>query len=165
MPMKPTTAACTRSTIDSSVHHLSRAQGRAMRDIELCRTAALGGHRERCDRCGAERISYNSCRNRHCPKCQTLAKERWLDARRAELLPVEYFHVVFTLPHALYDLLDGNARLIYSLLFHTTAATLHTFARDPAHLGGELGVTAVLHTWGQTLTQHIHCIASSPAAP
>lgn len=146
-------------------HRLSRAQRRAMRAIELCRTAALGGHRDVCDHCGAERLSYNSCRNRHCPKCQSLATARWLDARRAELLPVEYFHVVFTLPHALYVLLDRNARFLYTLLFRTTAATLRTFAHDPRHLGGDLGVTAVLHTWGQTLTQHIHlhCIVTGGA--
>ena len=146
-------------------HRLDRAQRRAMRAIELCRTAALGGHRDVCDHCGAERLSYNSCRNRHCPKCQCLATARWLDARRAELLPVEYFHVVFTLPHALDALLDRNARLLYALLFRTTAATLSTFARDPRHLGGELGVTAVLHTWGQTLTQHLHlhCIVTGGA--
>jgi hypothetical protein len=146
-------------------HGLSRAQRRALHAIEVCRTAALGGHRDVCDRCGAERISYNSCRNRHCPKCQTLAKARWLEARRAELLPVEYFHVVFTLPHALYGLLPDNARLLYDLLFRTTAATLTTFARDPRHLGGDVGVTAVLHTWGQTLSQHIHlhCLVTGGA--
>jgi len=110
-----------------------------MRAIETCRTAALGGHRDVCNHCGAERLSYNSCRNRHCPKCQCLATARWLDARRAELLPVEYFHVVFTLPHALYALLDRNARLIYTLLFRTTAATLSAFARDPRHLGRGAG--------------------------
>ena len=148
-----------------STHRLSRAQRRALRAIELCRTAALGGHRETCDHCGAERVAYNSCRNRHCPKCQTLAKERWLAARRAALLPVEYFHVVFTLPHALNALVAANARLIYSLLFRTVAATLQLFARDPKHLGGELGGTAVLHTWGQTLTQHVHlhCIVTGGA--
>jgi Putative transposase/Transposase zinc-binding domain len=127
-----------------------------MRAIETCRTAALGGHRETCDTCGAERLAYNSCRNRHCPKCQTLAKERWLTARRAELLPVEYFHVVFTLPHALNALAQGNPRVLYTLLFRTVAATLTTFARDPRHLGGELGGTAILHTWGQNLSQHLH---------
>src|SRR3989442_15816483 len=125
-------------------HGLARAQRRAMQAIETCRTAALGGHRETCDTCGAERIAYNSCRNRHCPKCQTLAKERWLAARRAELLPVEYFHVVFTLPHALNCLVNDNARLIYSLLFRTAAATLSRFAHDPRHFGGQLGVTAIL---------------------
>jgi hypothetical protein len=136
-----------------------------MRAIETGRTAALGGHRDVCDHCGAERISYHACRNRHCPKCQRLATAGWLDARRAELLPVEYFHVVFTLPHALYALLDRNARLLDALLFRTTAATLSAFAHAPRHLGGELGVTAVLHTWGQTLTQHIHlhCIVTGGA--
>lgn len=146
-------------------HPLSRAQRRAMHAIETCRTAALGGHRETCEDCGAVRLAYNSCRNRHCPKCQTLAKERWLEARRAELLPVEYFHLVFTLPHALNPLAQGNPRLIYRLLFHATADTLATFARDPRHLGGELGVTAILHTWGQNLSQHLHlhCVVTGGA--
>ena len=146
-------------------HRLARAPRRAMRAIETCRTAALGGHRETCDACGAERIAYNSCRNRHCPKCQTLAKERWLSARRAELLPVEYFHLVFTLPHALNALAQGNPRLLYALLFHATADTLTTFARDPRHLGGDLGVTAILHTWGQNLSQHLHlhCVVTGGA--
>ena len=137
-------------------HALARPQRRAMQAIETCRTAALGGHRETCDTCGAERIAYNSCRNRHCPKCQTLAKERWLAARRAELLPVEYFHVVFTLPHALNALAQGNPRVLYTLLFRAVAATLTTFGRDPRHLGGDVGGTAILHTWGQNLSQHLH---------
>jgi len=148
-------------------HPLSRAQRHAMQAIETCRTAALGGHRQTCDTCGAERIAYNSCRNRHCPKCQTLAKERWLAARRAELLPVEYFHVVFTLPHGLNALAQGNPRVVYSLLFRAAAATLTTFARDPRHLGGDLGGTAILHTWGQNLSQHLHlhlhCIVTGGA--
>jgi hypothetical protein len=146
-------------------HGLSRAQRRAMQAIETCRTAVLGGHRQTCDTCGAERIAYNSCRNRHCPKCQTLAKERWLAARRAELLPVEYFHVVFTLPHGLNALAQGNPRVVYSLLFRAAAATLTTFARDPRHLGGDLGGTAILHTWGQNLSQHLHlhCIVTGGA--
>ena len=146
-------------------HPLSRAQRRALRAIETCRTAALGGHRETCDTCGAVQISYNSCRNRHCPKCQTLAKERWLDARRAELLPVEYFHLVFTLPHALNPLAQGNPRVLYTLLFHAVADTLTTFARDPRHLGGDLGATAILHTWGQNLSQHLHlhCVVTGGA--
>jgi hypothetical protein len=136
-----------------------------MRAIETCRTAALGGHRETCDQCGAERLSYNSCRNRHCPKCQTLAKERWLQARRAELLPIEYFHVVFTLPHALNPLAQSHPRLIYPLLFQAAVDTLQTFAHDPRHLGGELGVTAILHTWGQNLSQHLHlhCVVTGGA--
>ena len=137
-------------------HALARPQRRAMQAIETCRTAALGGHRETCDTCGAERIAYNSCRNRHCPKCQTLAKERWLAAWRAELLPVEYFPVVFTLPHALNALAQGNPRVLYTLLFHAVAATLTTFGRDPRHLGGDVGGTAILHTWGQNLSQHLH---------
>jgi hypothetical protein len=146
-------------------HRLSRAQRRAMHAIETCRTAALGGHRETCDTCGAERLAYNSCRNRHCPKCQTLAKERWLAARRAELLPVEYFHVVFTLPHALNALAQGNPRVLYTLLFRAAAATLRTFARDPRHLGGDVGGTAILHTWGQNLSQHLHlhCVVTGGA--
>jgi hypothetical protein len=146
-------------------HTLARAQRRAMHAIETCRTAALGGHRERCDTCGAERLAYNSCRNRHCPKCQTLAKERWLDARRADLLPIPYFHVVFTLPHALNALAQGNPRRLYALLFQTVAATLATFGRDSRHLGGDLGVTAILHTWGQNLSQHlhVHCVVTGGA--
>ncbi|HEX7784633.1 MAG TPA: IS91 family transposase [Methylomirabilota bacterium] len=146
-------------------HPLSRAQRRAMSAIETCRTAALGGHRERCDTCGAERLAYNSCRNRHCPKCQTLAKERWLEARRADLLPVPYFHVVFTLPHTLNPLAQGNPRVLYRLLFQASAETLLTFGRDPRHLGGDLGVTAILHTWGQNLSQHLHlhCVATGGA--
>jgi len=135
---------------------LTRGQHRALRAIGACRTAALGGHTERCDVCGAIRIAYNSCRNRHCPKCQTLAKERWLAARRADLLPVEYFHVVFTLPHALNPLAQGNPRVLYALLFQSARETLTTFGEDPRHLGGEVGGLAILHTWGQTLEQHLH---------
>ena len=135
---------------------LTRGQHRALRAIAACRTAALGGHTEACDRCGALRIAYNSCRNRHCPKCQTLAKERWLAARWAELLPVAYFHVVSTLPHALNPLAQGNPRVCYALLFRAAWETLASFGADPRHLGGELGGLAILHTWGQTLEQHLH---------
>lgn len=135
---------------------LTRGQHRALRAIAACRTAALGGHTEGCEVCGAIRIAYNSCRNRHCPKCQTLAKERWLAARRAELLPVEYFHVVFTLPHALNPLAQGNPRVLYALLFRAARETLAAFGADPRHLGGEVGGLAILHTWGQTLEQHLH---------
>ncbi len=135
---------------------LTRGQHRALRAIAACRTAALGGHTEACDACGAIRVAYNSCRNRHCPKCPTLAKERWLKARRADLLPIEYFHVVFTLPHALNPLAQGNPRVIYNVLFQAATATLATFGNDARHLGGELGVIAILHTWGQTLVQHLH---------
>lgn len=114
---------------------------------------------------GAVRVSYNSCRDRHGPKCQTLAKERWLAARRAELLPIPYFHVVFTLPHALNALAQGNPRVLYTLLFRAAAETLLAFGRDPQHLGGTLGITAVLHTWGQNLGQHlhVHCLVTGGA--
>lgn len=146
-------------------HALSRAQRRALRAIARCRTAALGGHRAVCAACGAERITYNSCRNRHCPKCQRVATERWLAARRRELLPIEYFHVVFTLPHELNPLAQSHPRLVYRLLFQAASSTLLRFGRDPRHLGGVLGVTAVLHTWGQTLSQHVHvhCIVTGGA--
>ena len=146
-------------------HPLCRAQRRALRAIADCRTAVLGGHRAVCPTCGAERITYNSCRNRHCPKCQRVATERWLAARRREVLPIPYFHVVFTLPHALNPLAQSHPRLIYRLLFQTAASTLLRFGRDPRHLGGDLGVTAVLHTWGQTLTQHVHvhCVVTGGA--
>src|SRR4030095_10910601 len=137
-------------------HALARAQRRAMQAIETRRTAALGGHRETCDTCGAARIASNSGRTRHCPKCQTLAKERWLAARRAELLPGPYFHLVFTLPHALNALAPANPRLLYGILFDSVSATLIEFGANPRWLGGEIAATLVLHTWGQTLTQHIH---------
>lgn len=148
-----------------STHRLASVQHRALRATATCRTAALGGHRETCDRCGAVRVSYNSCRNRHCPKCQTLTKERWLSARKADLLPIPYYHVVFTLPHELNALAQGNPRVIYALLFRAAADTLLTFGRDPRHLGGTIGVTAILHTWGQTLTQHLHlhCLVTGGA--
>jgi len=146
-------------------HALARAQGRALRAIEVCRTATLGGHRAVCTTCGAERITYNSCRNRHCPKCQRVATERWLAARRRELLPIEYFHVVFTLPHELNPLAQSHPRLVYRLLFQAASSTLLRFGRDPRHLGGDVGVTAVLHTWGQTLSQHVHvhCVVTGGA--
>ena len=146
-------------------HRLATVQHRALRAIAICRTAVLGGHRETCDHCGATRLTYNSCRNRHCPKCQTLTKERWLAARKADLLPIPYFHVVFTLPHDLNALAQGNPRVIYALLFRATADTLLTFGRDPRHLGGTIGITAILHTWGQTLAQHLHlhCLVTGGA--
>ena len=146
-------------------HRLAKVQAVALRAIERCRTAALGGHRETCDRCGAVRLRYHSCRNRHCPKCQTLTKERWLAARRADLLPIPYFHVVLTLPHVLNALAQGNPRVIYALLFRAAADTLLTFGRDPRHLGGTVGITAILHTWGQALTQHLHlhCLVTGGA--
>jgi hypothetical protein len=141
-------------------HRLCRAQLRAMRAIAECRTAALGGHLYRCDECGVEKNCYNSCRNRHCPKCQGLDKQRWLERRREDLLPVPYFHVVFTLPAELNILALGNPEAIYNLLFHCAAQTLIEIAADPKHLGVRLGVLAVLHTWGQTLGlhPHLHCI-------
>ncbi len=135
---------------------LAGVQYRALRAIERCRTAALGGQISRCDRCGETHYVYHSCRNRHCPKCQTLAKERWLAARRAEFLPVPYFHLVFTLPHELNALAQGNPRAIYELLFASASATLLEFGRNPRWAGGEIAATLVLHTWGQTLTQHLH---------
>jgi hypothetical protein len=155
----------THGAIYRQTHSLSRAQRRAMHAIETCRTAALGGHRDTCDTCGAVQISYNSCRNRHCPKCQTLAQVRWLDARRAELVPVEYFHLVFTLPHTLNPLAQGHPRLLYSLLFRAVTGTFTAFGRDPRHLGGDLGGTAILHTWGQNLSQHLHlhCVVTGGA--
>lgn len=135
---------------------LSPAQAAALRAIARCRTAALGGHVEACDACGARQVAYNSCRNRNCPKCQGGERAKWLAAQHAALLPVEYFHIVFTLPHALNALVGVNPRRLYALLFRAAAATLQSFARDPRHLGAELGVTAVLHTWGQNLSQHVH---------
>jgi hypothetical protein len=140
---------------------LSRAQRRAMSAIELCRTAALGGHVEQCDTCGHQRISYNSCRHRACPKCQSLARAQWLERRRADLLPeVEYFHVVFTLPEPVAALAYQNKRVLYDMLFRTSAETLRTIAADPKHLGAEIGFLSVLHTWGQNLLHHphVHCV-------
>ncbi|MGH8627313.1 MAG: IS91 family transposase [Gammaproteobacteria bacterium] len=136
-------------------HRLCAQQRRVMQAIEDCRTAALGGHLEACDRCGAEIARYHSCRNRHCPKCQTLAKERWVEARCAELLPVPYFHLVFTLPHENNSLAQGNPKVIDGLLFQAASDTLQTFGRDRKWLGGEIGITMVLHTWGQNLSQHL----------
>ena len=146
-------------------HRLCAQQRRVMQAIEDCRTAALGGHLEACDRCGAEIARYHSCRNRHCPKCQTLAKERWVEARTAELLPVPYFHLVFTLPHEINPLAQGNPKVIYGLLFQAASDTLQSFGRDPKWLGGEIGITMVLHTWGQNLSQHlhVHCVVSGGA--
>lgn len=136
------------------------AHRRVMQAIETCRTAALGGHVDACDHCGVCQISYNSCRNRHCPKCQSLAKARWLEARLDELLPVEYFHVVFTLPGPIAQIALQNKRRVYNLLFQATAETLRTIAADTRHLGAKIGFLAVLHTWGQTLSfhPHLHCI-------
>lgn len=133
---------------------------KVLRAIAACRTAALGGHIEECDSCGQRAISYNSCLNRHCPKCQAAARQRWLEKRSAELLPVPYFHVVFTLPHLLAPLALQNKVLVYGLLFRTAAQTLLEIAADPKHLGADIGFMAVLHTWGQTLLAHphLHCV-------
>jgi Putative transposase/Transposase zinc-binding domain len=131
--------------------------------IARCRTAALGGHRDQCVRCGHQAISYNSCRNRHCPKCQGNARAKWLQARLAELLPVPYFHVVFTLPHELSALALGNKRLIYDLLYRASSEAMLEMARDPRHLGAEIGFLGVLHTWGQTLEHHPHAHYIVPA--
>ena len=141
-------------------HGLTGGQQRVMRAIARCRTAALGGHLERCDACGYARPAYDSCRNRHCPKCQALARAAWLAARRAELLPTEYFHVVFTVPEAVAAIALQNKAVVYGLLFRATAETLRTIGADPQHLGAELGFLAVLHTWGQTLLHHphVHCV-------
>jgi hypothetical protein len=147
-------------------HPLPLPQQRVMTAIETCRTAALGGHLEQCDHCGHQRPIYNSCRNRHCPKCQGLARARWLADRQAELLPVGYFHNVFTLPHELNDLLAANQRVCYNLLFHSVAQTLQAFAACPDYgLGGQLGFTAVLHTWDQKLLYHVHlhCVIAGGA--
>jgi Transposase zinc-binding domain/Putative transposase len=140
--------------------HLGLTERRVMSAIELCRTAALGGHVEHCADCGLIRVAYNSCRNRHCPKCQSLARAEWLAERQAELLPVPYFHVVFTLPAAVAEIAFQNKATVYALLFRAAAETLGTIAADPRHLGAEIGVIAVLHTWGQTLHHHphLHCV-------
>jgi hypothetical protein len=140
--------------------HLSLGQLKVMSAIEHCRTAALGGHVERCEGCGYSRIAYNSCRDRHCPKCQGAVAKRWLAAREADLLPVEYYHVVFTLPAPIGQIAYYNKALIYGLLFAAAAETLLTIAADPKHLGARIGLTMVLHTWGSALTHHphVHCI-------
>jgi hypothetical protein len=139
---------------------LSRGQRRVMSAIEQCRTTALGGHVEQCDSCGHQRIAFNSCRNRHCPKCQSLVRAQWLEDRQAELLPVEYFHVVFTVPQEIAAIAYQNKTVVYDILFHATSQTLHTIAADPKHLGAEIGCIAILHTWGQNLLHHphLHCV-------
>jgi hypothetical protein len=136
--------------------HLSPGQLKVMSAIEQCRSAALGGHMLRCEGCGTDQIAYNSCRNRHCPKCQSGAAKRWLDARQADLLPVEYYHVVFTLPAPIADVAYQNKAVVYGLLFDMAAETLLRIAADPKHLGASIGATLVLHTWGSALTHHPH---------
>lgn len=136
--------------------HLKLVQLKVMTAIENCRTAALGGHVEACEDCGHWRIAYNSCRNRHCPKCQGAAARDWLAAREADLLPVGYFHVVFTLPAEIADIAWQNKAALYDLLFRTASETMLTIAADPKHLGARIGITAVLHTWGSAMTHHPH---------
>ena len=141
---------------------LSIDQTRALDAIVACRTSALGGHIDRCDQCGHERISYNSCRNRHCPKCQASKRAEWTEARCCELLPVPYFHVVFTLPDAIGPIALQNKRIVYGILLRAAAETLKDVAANPQHLGAEVGVLAVLHTWGQNLMHHphAHCVVT-----
>ena len=140
--------------------HLDRLALKTMGAIEACRTAALGGHIEHCADCGLVRQAYNSCRNRHCPKCQGLARADWLAARQADLLPVEYFHVVFTLPAPVAEIAFQNKRVVYDILFKAASQTVRTIGADPGHLGADLGMVAVLHTWGQNLHHHphVHCV-------
>jgi hypothetical protein len=141
---------------DANAGHVSPGQLQVMSAIERCRTAALGGHVAACEDCSHTQIAYNSCRNRHCPKCQGAAARDWLAAREADLLPVPYFHLVFTLPAAIADIAYQNKALIYDLLFKASSETLLTIAADPKHLGARIGVTAVLHTWGSAMTHHPH---------
>jgi hypothetical protein len=133
-----------------------------MRAVEVCRTSVLGGHKDRCNSCGHIEISYNSCRNRHCPKCQTLQKEKWIEARNEDLLPIQYFHVVFTIPSELNPLGIMNQRVIYNLLFRSASETLIELAGNPKHLGARIGFIAILHTWGQNLMDHphLHCVVT-----
>jgi len=140
--------------------HLGRVERRVMSAIELCRTAALGGHVEGCRACGTMHVSYNSCRNRHCPKCQGAVARDWLEARAGDLLPVPYFHIVFTLPTEIAAIAFQNKTVVYGILFRTAAETLRIIAADPKHLGARIGLVAVLHSWGQTLSYHphLHCI-------
>ena len=143
-------------------HLMPRDHLRVMRAIEVCRTAELGGHVDECDTCGTIRISYNSCRNRHCPKCQCLRKEQWIEARKEDLLPIPYFHVVFTIPEELNPLALRNRRTLYGILFRSVSETLMELGRDPKHLGAQIGFISILHTWGQNLMEHphIHCIVT-----
>jgi hypothetical protein len=141
---------------------LSKAQRRVMTAIEVCRTAVLGGHLEQCDHCGHQRNAYNSCANRHCPKCQSLARAQWLEDRQSELLDTQYFHVVFTVPEQIATIAYQNKRELYGILFRAAAETLCTIAADPKHLGAEIGFFAVLHTWGSNLLHHphLHCVVT-----
>jgi hypothetical protein len=149
--------------IEHSRHWLTGQQRKVLAAIQRCRTAALGGHLDECSRCGHRVISYNSCRNRHCPKCQANARRRWIQARRREILPTRYVHLVFTLPHQLVPLARQNPRLLYGLLFRTSAETLLEVARNPKHLGAHIGFFSVLHTWNQKLEHHphVHCVVAA----
>ena len=146
--------------LERNRHWLGWQHVKVLEAIRRCRTAALGGHLDQCTRCGHRAISYNSCRNRHCPKCQTSARDRWIAARRGELLPTRYVHVVFTLPPQLAPLVLQNKKLLYGLLLRASAETLLEIARDPRHLGAQIGFFSVLHTWSQKLTlhPHVHCV-------
>ena len=139
---------------------LNGEQARILRAIAACRTAALGGHVQTCDHCQHQQIAYNSCRNRHCPKCQASACARWMQERQEELLPVQYFHVVFTLPDEFNALALANKRVLYGILFEAVAQTLLQVASHPSHLGAKIGFIAILHTWGQNLSlhPHLHCV-------
>ena len=145
---------------------MSMAQRRVMTAIEVCRTAVLGGHLEQCDQCGHQRNAYNSCSNRHCPKCQSLARAQWLEDRQSELLDTQYFHLVFTVPEQIATIAYQNKRELYGILFRAAAETLLTIVADPKHLGAKIGFFAVLHTWGQTQGQtllhhpHLHCVVT-----
>lgn len=143
-------------------HEMPVRHKRVMRAIEICRTLELGGHIDQCNRCSALRISYNSCRNRHCPKCQSLERQRWLEAREKELLPTSYFHTVFTLPEGIRPLALRNQKVVYKLLFQSASETLTELAKDPKHLGAQIGFIAILHTWTQTLMDHphLHCLVT-----
>ena len=145
---------------DEHADVLSGGQRRAMRAIETCRTATLGGHLEQCDACGHQRIAFNSCRDRHCPKCQSLVRAQWLHDRKAQLLPLQYFHVVFTVPQEIATLAFQNKATVYAILFRAAAETLRLIAADPKHLGAQIGFIAILHTWGQNLLHHphLHCV-------
>ena len=149
--------------IERSRHWLTGQQRKVLAAIERCRTAALGGHLDECSRCGHRVISYNSCRDRHCPKCQASVRRRWIQARRREILPTRYAHLVFTLPHQLAPLARQNPRLLYSLLFRASAETLLEVARNPKHLGAHIGFFSVLHTWNQKLEHHphVHCVVAA----
>jgi hypothetical protein len=157
--------ACGEEYRQNNCGKLSAVQLRAMRAIEQCRTSALGGHLEECDQCGSQRNAYNSCRNRNCPKCQATAARRWLEKRESEVLPVPYSHVVFTIPEEIARITLGNQKVLYRILFACVSKTLLKIGSDSKHLGGQIGLLAILHTWGQNLEYHphIHCVVAGGA--